>query len=242
MVIHATPDQDLNEFEELFSLVRKEKETTTAESQSVENESEQDVEIPEETPLPILIIGGKTVASKKNDLTHVVHLPDAIDLRILSFAIDSLIIGNPFSLHGVEQSPENSTEDVPVSTPEKDTFTKEVPFTFKTRIVQNMAVVIELHGAVTVDKFKELINIVITLLNKTPNLGIDFSFTTHVPLEFYLLLENFRKVIQAKNGKVCLFCLESNSTNAPINKKYVSVFKVDSEFIRDLKLNSSVSS
>jgi len=254
VIIHATPDQDISEFEELFSLVKKEDKEKEEKEEKEESTEEPNAEktpndevlptsdsIDTTIPLPILIIGGKPKTDTDNFPIHVVQVPDEIDLRIISFAIDSLIIGNPFSLSGEPDADEERMQPAQSNTlvtQKKTIQTEDVPLTFKTRVVENRAVVIELHGAVKGEKFKELINILITLLNKTPNLGIDFSHTTDVPLEFYLLLENFKKVLREKKGQLCSFHLEDEDIKAHINTDYISTFKTDAELIQCLNLET----
>ncbi len=238
VVIHADKNQEVSEFDEIFALEKKVKtkddncETEDKNTQPTEDHKDQN-------PLPVLIIGGIPYKDELQLPVHVVQISNKVDLRVLSFAIDSLIIGHQFTLRNGEE-PDIESElpnEINATKLPDDNIPIVKPFSYKTRVVENSAVVIELHGTVKTDKFKDLINIMITLLNKTPYLGIDFTHTTDVPLEFYILIENFKKVVQAKNGKICSFYIDIEEIKEHINRDYISIFKEDTELIKHLNIN-----
>jgi HD-like signal output (HDOD) protein/FixJ family two-component response regulator len=232
LVVFASQEQTTDEFSELFSLKRivKQEKNSSDESveESIEEENTEDTEM-----LPVIIVGGQDGNEETPLPDHVAHLPTELDLRVLCFSIESLNLGHSFSLKGDIEKELVDTQGEEI----KDKEVTEKPFEFKTRVVESFVVVIELHGNVKVDKFKDLINVMITLLNKTKYLGVDFSFATEIPNEFLILLNNFKKVIKAKNGVVSSFAIipADNSEEDSILPTDILRFESDSEFATYLK-------
>lgn len=158
---------------------------------------------------PVLIIGGaydENVTLPEN----VTQLPTAIDLRIVSFSIESLLLGHPFDLH---QSQKDSST---VEHEQIEALPTERKLSFTTDILNRQILVINLQGDILTSTINELKHIVAMILNKTKYICINFTDAHQVEDEIVLILDTFRQNLQSR-GAVLTLCNLGHPAYNPLN-------------------------
>lgn len=172
--------------------------------------------------VPVIIFSDHSLGKSSSGLPdHVVILPTSIDLRVFSFALESLCLGHPFSMDYKHESPKEVFHEVQEA--------EQVPFSYKTRIVGKAVAVLEVHGTVASDQVKEISKILSALFKKTKYIGIDFSQAARIGPEVILILHNFRKALRQKGGVVTLFTLDESIRNSLDEDKQSMLFSLKDE-------------
>lgn len=156
--------------------------------------------------LPVVIIGG-AYDPKVKLAEHIVQLPQSVDLRIVSFSIETLLLGYPFDFHASRSSNSQSTQK------QVAYIEKEKKLTFTTDILNRQLLVINLTGQVLVSDTNELKHIVGMVLNKTKYICINFAQAEKVDGEIVLILDSFRQMLQSRGGILTLCNLGQPSYN-----------------------------
>lgn len=225
IVLFPSIDDELDEIRGFFTIPKKE----------IERESDDDEEEFEEGFVPVIVIADQTLWDDSVEIPdHVVLLNHEMDLRILSFAIESLCLGHPFNLE-THVSGESENQHDTEKTEEKEKTV--VPFSVKTKVVHNAVAVLELYGNAHVKHIRELSPVVAALLKKTKYIGIDFTNVETVNSEFLVILDNFRKVIRQKGGILCLYAMKEGMRGelSEADRQIVFVFKSEQELLLCIK-------
>lgn len=184
VIIMCQDDTGLEELEKLLTIPKQ-------------KESRYGISLPDESNqselLPILIMGGKKVIKKLPP--HIKQLPNELDLRIVTFTIDLLLMGHTEELY---QQAESSIQ-------QKDKQTNTAPpperkLSFTTEIVNRQILIINLTGAVNKDTTGELKQIIGMVLNKTKFICVNLSMAESVEEEIIVTLDSFRQLLQKRGG------------------------------------------
>lgn len=221
IVLFPSIDDELDDISEFFTIPKK---------KVTDSDDDSDFE---EGLTPVIIIADQTLWDNSVELPdHVVLLNHAMDLRILSFAIESLCLGHAFDLDDHIKEP---AEAVPEEIADEPVV--EEAFAIKTKVVQNAVAVLELYGKVDVTHVKELSPVIATLLKKTKYIGIDFTHATDIHSEFLVILDNFRKVVRQKGGILCLYAMKESIQFelSDADRLILFVFKSEKELLLCIK-------
>jgi HD-like signal output (HDOD) protein/anti-anti-sigma regulatory factor len=146
-------------------------------------------------PIPLLLIGDESLKQHFESLPdNCGFIADKIDLRVVTFSIQRLLLGHPLE-HSFETE-KNEKKEIP-------TVSSKPAIT--TRIIGKMTIVLSLNGDIGVSSMKELKQLLSTLLTKTKSIVLNFKDIVNCDENLLLLLEEFRKIVRTK-GVVLVLC------------------------------------
>lgn len=164
----------------------------------------QDSESTEEKSfLPTIIIGGAITESETLP-SHVLHLPETIDLRILTFSIELLLLGHTMETY-THKEEYNYSASAPKEPPPPTQPLSKLKLQFHTEIVNRQILIISLTGVISKDTTSELKQIISMVLNKTKFICINLSEAEEVEDDIIMALDGFRKALQSR-GSILTIC------------------------------------
>jgi HD-like signal output (HDOD) protein/anti-anti-sigma regulatory factor len=174
--------------------------------------------------VPVVFIDGGDISLPPRD--HLTLIPEEIDLRIFSFALENLTMGYPFAFE-VEEIPE----------PEYAAPVKKDTFSYAARVLESSVILLQLSGTIRQKNKETLHRMIVLLSKKTPYIALDFTGADEIDKPLLPELETLIHDLSEKNIRVLL------TGFSPIEKKQLPedilqklhIFAEESQLVAELK-------
>lgn len=184
VVVICQDDTVPSDLQKLFTMPRQKESRYGA-------ELDETHQLPQE--VPVLLVGG-IISPQEKLPPHVLHIPASVDLRIVLFSIDMLLLGHTAdTYHQQEKEEPNRPKESPH-------LSQERKLSFTTEIFNRQILIINLNGSVTKDTVGELKQIISMVLNKTKIICVNLSMAQSVDDDIVLALDAFRQLLQKRGG------------------------------------------
>ncbi len=192
-----------------------------------------DEKIIEPELLPVLIIGADSRRDYFNKLpSNAAFLSEEIDLRVLAFSIQRLLLGQPL---------ENKADKIKTADSSLHNGAKQIKPSIATRILGKNTIIITLKGDIKIDVMKELKQLISTLLTKTKTIVINFSEVNSCSDNLLVILDEFRKIVRQKDVVLVLCSLgkQGKKSNSIAISDTIQQIGSDEQLIKHIQLIKS---